>query len=427
MQENPASFLDSGRRSNDTNANYSQLKGRGMHRGERKATKTVCRAGGIGLEGFVIVTSMLFAAAPATGAADAAGMPGLLPTIHRHLTRTTTVTDNGDLNPYAVVIAPVTAGKIRGGDVLVDNFNDSGNLQGTGTTIIDYDPATRKTSLFARLPRDLAQCPGGVGLTTAMTMLKSGWIIVGSTPSTDGTTRTKGNGCLLVLTSEGNVAAVWAGPDINGPWGNIAAADNGATATLFVSMAGFDVPGPELRDPKTGSPPTIDKATVLRLRLTIPRGQPPRIAGRTVVADGFGERADKDAFLIGPTGLGLGADGTLYVSDALGNRIAAIADATTRKTSAGTGRTVTSDGMLRRPLALAMTADRHLLVANALNGQVVEIDPATGKQLYAQWVDTDEAQSPPGNGDLFGLALTADGKGFYYVEDDMNTLVEAAR
>ena len=129
--------------------------------------------------------------------------PGLLETIHRHITRTSTVTDNGDLNPYAVIVAPVSAGKIQQGDVLVDNFNNLSNLQGTGTTIVDYNPATRRTSLVAKLPQNLAQCPGGVGLTTAMTMLKSGWIIVGSTPSTDGTTRTKGDGCLLVLDANG--------------------------------------------------------------------------------------------------------------------------------------------------------------------------------------------------------------------------------
>jgi hypothetical protein len=67
----------------------------------------------------------------------------------------------------------------------------------------------------------------------------------------------------------------------------------------------------------------------------------------------------------------------------------------------------------------------HLLVVNGRNGQVVEISPATGKQLYAQWLDADQAQSPPGNGDLFGLAMKPDGDGFYYVEDDMNTLMEA--
>jgi hypothetical protein len=58
---------------------------------------------------------------------------------------------------------------------------------------------------------------------------------------------------------------------------------------------------------------------------------------------------------------------------------------------------------------------------------VVEVDPRTGKQLYAQWIDTNQAQSPPGNGDLFGIAMTPDGSGFYYVEDDVNILMEATR
>lgn len=360
----------------------------------------------------------------ATRSADSSG---LLDTIHRHITQTTTVTANGDLNPYAVVVAPVAAGKIQQGDVLVDNFNDVSNLQGTGTTIISYRPSTRTTMLLAKLPQNLAQCPGGVGLTTAMTMLKSGWIIVGSTPSTDGTTRTKGNGCLLVLDANGQLATVWAGSNINGPWGNVAAIDNGSTATIFVSMAGFDVPGPQVRDPATGYPQIVNKATVLRLELSIPPGNPPQITSQTVVANGFGQRADKDVFLVGPTGLALGPDNTLYVSDGVGNQIVAIPEARTRTTSAGTGRTVTKGGLLQRPLALAMTAEGHLLACNALNGQVVEIDLKSGRQLYAQWIDTNQAQSPPGNGDLFGLALAPDGKGFYYVEDDMNTLVEGTR
>jgi hypothetical protein len=356
----------------------------------------------------------------------AAEPPGLLGTIHRHVTRTTTVPDNGDLNPYAVVVAPVSAGKIQKDDVLVDNFNDVSNLQGKGTTIVSYNPATKKTALFAKLPRTLAQCPGGVGLTTAMTMLKSGWVIVGSTPSTDGTTKTKGNGCLLVLDATGRLATVWTGPDINGPWGNIAAIDNGSSATLFVSMAGFDVPGPDVHDAK-GESVVVNKAKVVRFELANAPGQVPQIVRRTVIADGFGQQADKDVFLIGPTGLALGPDNTLYVSDAIDNRIAAIPDATTRMTSAGTGRTVSKDGLMKRPLALVMTADGNLLTTNAQNGQAVEIDPRSGRQLHAQWIDTNQAQSPPGSGDLFGLALTPDRKGFYYVQDDMNTLVEAVR
>ncbi len=99
------------------------------------------------------------------------------------------------------------------------------------------------------------------------------------------------------------------------------------------------------------------------------------IKSRTVVANGFGQRADRDVFLIGPTGLALGADSTLYVSDALGNRIVAIPDAMTRTTSAGTGREVTKGGLLQRPLALIMLPNGHLLACNARNGQVVELDP----------------------------------------------------
>jgi hypothetical protein len=271
----------------------------------------------------------------------------------------------------------------------------------------------------------LAQCPGGVGLTTAMIMLKSGWVIVGSTPSTDGTTATKGNGCLIVLDSSGQLVTTWSGPNINGPWGNMAVIDNGTKATLFISMAGFDVPAPSVRDEKTGYSVTINKATVLRIELSIPEGKPPAIASQTVIANGFSHRSDRDVFLIGPTGLALGPDNTLYVSDALKNQIVAIPNATTRTDSAGTGRTVTQDGLLKHPLSLAFMPNGHLLTCNGVNGQVVEVDPANGKQLYAQWVDADPAQSPPGNGDLFGIAMTPDGKGFYYVEDDVNTIVEA--
>jgi hypothetical protein len=359
------------------------------------------------------------------GTAYADAPKGLLETTRRHVTLTSTVTDNGDLNPYAIAVVPASVGRLQEGDVLVDNFNNISNLQGTGSTIIAYRPATKQTSLFARLPQNLAQCPGGIGMTTAMTVLKSGWVIVGSTPSTDGTTRTRGDGCLLVFDANGALATVWAGPSINGPWGNIATIDHGDSATLFISMAGFGITAPDVKDEATGFPVTLHQATVLRLELQIPSGQKPVIKTQTVVGDGFSARADKDVFLIGPTGVALGPDGTLYVSDALENRIVAIADAATRTTSGGTGRVVTQDKLLQRPLALIATQAGHLLVVNGKNGQVVEIDPVAGQQLYAQWIDANQAQQPPGNGDLFGIALRPDGKGFYYVEDEMNFLMEA--
>jgi DNA-binding beta-propeller fold protein YncE len=360
-----------------------------------------------------LLASLILAATSRAGTPD-----GFLERTHRHVTLTSTISDNGDLNPYAVIVAPVSAGTIQAGDVLIDNFNNAYNLQGTGSTIVDYNPATRRLTTFARVPNILPGCPPGVGLTTAMAMLTSGWVIVGSAPSADGTARTLGDGGLIVLDSSGKVAEVLRSPRISAPWGNVALIDRGGSATLFVSNSGFEVGGPDRE--RT----VYHKATVLRLELEVTPGAMPRIKSETVVADGLSERAARDVFLIGPTGLALGNDGaTLYVSDALNNRIVAIENAPTRTESAGNGREVTRDGLLRRPLAMVMAPNGHLLVTNGKTGQVVEIDPASGRQLYAQWIDTDRAQTPAGNGDLFGLAMTPKGDGFYYVEDDMNTLV----
>jgi len=366
-----------------------------------------------------IASAAVLASGLASSVAHAAPI-GFLETLHKHTTLINTVPSNGDQNPYAIVVAPVSSGTVKQGDVLVGNFNNAANLQGTGSTIINYHPDTKQMTVFATVPRDLKDCPGGIGLSTAMTMLKSGWVIIGSTPSNDGTTGTKGAGCLIVLDNQGKVASTIASPNINDPWGNMAVVDNGDHATLFVSNAGFGVGGAQ------GNPPVFKQATILRLDLDIPQGKAPVVKQETVIASGFGAQADKGVFLVGPTGLALSQDQKLlYASDAIGNRVTEIDEPMTRDTSAGVGRELTADGFLHRPLAMVTAPNGHLLVTNALNGQVVEIDPATGKQLYARWIDTDKAQSPPGNGDLFGIAMTPEGDGFYYVQDDVNTLVLA--
>ncbi len=365
------------------------------------------------------LTVLVGASALVSNAAFAAD-GGFLETIHKRTTVTSSVPENGDQNPYALVVAPVSAGTVAKDDLLIDNFNDKNNLQGLGTTIVDYNPSTEKLTVFAQIPRHLAGCPGGVGLTTAMTMLKSGWVIVGSLPSNDGTTATKGAGCLIVLDAKGQVAGTITSANINGPWGNMAVIDNGSTATLFVSNTGFGVGAPE-----GDESPIVNQATVLRLDLTIADGKLPAVAKETVVANGLSEQADKGVFIIGPTGLALGQGGVLYVSDAINNRVVSIPNAVTRTDSAGVGTEVTKGGLMKRPLAIATAPNGHLLVTNGLNGQVVEIDPVSGKQLYAQWIDADKAQQPPGSGDLFGIVMTRAGDGFYYVEDDMNTVVLA--
>lgn len=345
----------------------------------------------------------------------AAKTPSFLDTLKKTTTIASTIPDNGDVNPYALIVSPYAFGKIKTGDVLVDNFNDKNNLQGIGTTIVKYSPATGATTLFASVPKTLASCPGGVGLTTAMAVLKSGYVIVGSLPSTDGTFKTAGPGCLIVFDANGKFIKTFAGDHIDGPWGNTALIDHGDTATLFVSEIG------------AGKVPSAAQsgrlASVIRIDLAVGKDGP-AIKRETVIGDGFGERADKDVFVIGPTGLVLEGD-TLYVSDAVSNSVDAIPQAVTRTTSAGTGTVISKDGMFKRPLALEKAPDGHLLVINALDGEIIEVDPATKKQVASRWINTNKAQTPPGSGDLFGVALTPDGKGLYFVNDDVNTLAVA--
>ena len=63
----------------------------------------------------------------------------------------TTVPANGDLNPYGVAFVPPgfpTGGTLSPGDILVSNFNNSANQQGTGTTIVDITPNGGESTFF---------------------------------------------------------------------------------------------------------------------------------------------------------------------------------------------------------------------------------------------------------------------------------------
>jgi hypothetical protein len=351
-----------------------------------------------------------------TGAARAEG--GFLQGIKRQTKIASTVPESGDQNPYAVVVVPETAGRLVRGHVLVTNFNNGKNLQGTGTTLMQIDPAQGDAAIFAAVPQGLAGCPGGVGLSTALAVLPGGWVLVGSAPSTDGTTATRGDGCLILLDNQGKPAGTIAGPDMSMPWGNMAVRASAGNAAIFLSNAGFGIGSPK------GEPPVLHRATILRLDFALSPDAPPKLTGRTVVANGLPAQADESVFLVGPTGLALAPDGTLYASNAIDNSIIAIPDALTRKDSAGTGKEIAKGGLLKRPLAMVLVPGGNLLVTNGLNGQVVEIAP-DGRQIAARWVDANRAQTPPGSGDLFGLAMTEDGMGFYYVEDENNTLVLA--
>jgi hypothetical protein len=325
-----------------------------------------------------------------------------------------TVPANGDQNPYGVVVVPNSVGKLVRGDILVSNFNNNGSnggLQGTGTTIVQISPGG-KVSLFAQINAKKlpGACPGGVGLTTALAVLQRGWVIVGSLPTSNGMAATAQAGCLIVLNSNGQVVETFSGGVINGPW-DMTALDLNNKAVLFVTNV--------LNGTVAANGKVVNKGTVVRIVLSVPNQgyDKPGRQSTTVIGSGFSERTDPAALVVGPTGVGLASNGTLYVADSVNSRIDAISNALTRSGSAGTGKTITSGKLINDPLGLTIAPNGDILTANGNDGNIVETTPS-GSQIDHKLVDN---TSGTGAGCLFGLAI-ASNPGVYFVDDCSNTL-----
>jgi hypothetical protein len=402
--------------------------------------KTNCRNGVVG------VVRMATAAALVTVAASTAFAHGPKPP-NAFINNFTTVTQGvasapaagveaGDQNPYGVAVVPRTVGKLVKGNILVSNFNNvgsppTGNLQGTGTSIVQYAPDVQSQSTFAEIDAATlpGACPGGVGLTTALVVLRSGWVIVGSLPTTDGTIGTVGAGCLIVLDANGNPVETFSGGVVNGPW-DMTAFDGGSFAQLFFT----NVLNGDVAQAPADSP--VNEGTVARMTLfTPPQGFGKPVALKTtIIGSGFAEENDPSALIIGPTGVALssssqndqgnqnnqgrddhGQGDTLYVADTVNSRIAAIKHASSRFSSAGTGQTVSTGGLLVMPLGLTLAPNGDILTVNAGNGNIVETTPG-GAQTASATI------APAGAGSLFGLAVMPGGAGIYFVDDSENQL-----
>jgi len=322
-----------------------------------------------------------------------------------------TIPANGDVNPYGVAVVPRSNGDLQQGNVLVSNFNDatdnstnppSGNVQGTGSTIVQVSPSGA-VSQFAGITD--SNCPGGVGLTTALVVLRSGWVIVGSLPTQGGVI--SGSGCLIVLDQWGHVRETLTGDGINGPW-DMTALDLGGITELFVTNVLNGIIGPN------GSS-AANEGTVIRLVITSGPFGVPQVLAHTQIGSGFPEALNSSALIIGPTGDGLGPDGTLYVADTLDNRIAAIPDAVLRFSDDGLGQTVSENHYLNGELGLAIAPNGDVLTVNGNDGNIVEVNPHNGAQTRFTLIQN-------GGGDLFGLAVRPDGGAVYFVNDGDNTL-----
>jgi hypothetical protein len=323
-----------------------------------------------------------------------------------------TVASNGDQNPYGVAFVPngfPSGGKLSPGDTLVSNFNNAGtpptgNIQGTGTTIVKVTPQGVVTTFFT----GTFAPPRQGGLTTALGVLKGGFVVVGQLPNSNGTPEP---GSLLFLNKFGMQVGSLYTMNLDGPW-DLTIDDDFDHASIFVSNV---LNGTVVRLDVSVSPTTVS------------------VTKNTVIASGYQHGLSDVAFVLGPTGLAYDetAD-VLNVASTLDNKIFAISNAEHRTAppSNGTGVVIYQDNAhLRGPLGLALAPNGHLVTSN---GDAVNPPPANPPPLPSQLVEfTKQGQFvgqlsiDPVAGAAFGIAfsqVTGDTVRFAAVNDDDNTI-----
>ena len=315
-------------------------------------------------------------------------------------TTDSTIPGNGDLNPYGVAFVPAgfpSGGSISEGDVLVSNFNNSANQEGTGTTIVSFSK-TGQQSLFATSPL--------IGLSTALGVFSRGYVIVGNLPVTyTPTTSTPGQGSLQIFDGNGNLVATLNDPTLlDSPW-DLTINDEGATAQVCVS--------------------NVLSGTVARLNFAL-GSSGITLVSKTQIGSGFAHQIIPAIVAVGPTGLAYDPfRDTLYVASTADNEIFGIGEAGKRTSSGGTGFLVFADQThLHGPLGLTLAPNGHLITANgdgvnAGGTQNLLVEFTKEGNLVATY------QLDGGNpGAAFGIASTfPHGKArLAAVDDDLNTL-----
>jgi hypothetical protein len=294
-------------------------------------------------------------------------------------------------------------GPLRPRQILVSNFNNNMNLQGTGTTIVRVSSTGQPFVFFAGPPHPAGST--GLGLSTALAILQRGFVIVGNVPSIDGTSATVMPGSLLVINNQGSLVDTISGPLIKGPW-DMTIIDEGNQAIAFVSM--------------------VLSGNVVRLNLDV-SSTGVTVTSTTVIASGYAHRGDPAAFEVGPTGLVYDSTtDVLYVSSTADNAVFSIQNPRMRNSSGGKGAVVYSDAVhLHGPLAMAAAPNGHLIVSNS---DVINSNPHLPSE-YVEFTKQGQFVSQisidPAQGGAFGLAINSNAQEsvFDAVDDNTGTLI----
>lgn len=329
---------------------------------------------------------------------------------------------SGDANPYGLAIAPITAGGVTAGDLIVCNYNDSKGNAGAGTTIEDLKPVAGSKPVRVAQDAALAGC-------NALAINPGGPIWVAAYTANDNPiyVPSKDNMSYTMATTLAN-AYMW-----NKPWGQVfgsptVAAGATAPAAFYISNAG------------DGS---IVQANITANGLVF-----------TPIITGFPHSIDAKYGILAPAGLTYDpSSDTLYVVSSNTNSVLAfkavstipkngvvitVASVTSTSgyssvtsaaysftgTASAQAKVVFSGAPLSYPISSALLYNGDLVVGNTGDNNLVEIQPSSGTVLGTKTVDTGAA------GAIFGIATSGTTQAtqkVYYNNDNANSVVSISQ
>jgi hypothetical protein len=357
---------------------------------------------------------------------------------------------NGDQNPYGLVIAPMTAGLITAGDLVVCNFNDGPtNTQGNGTTIIGLHPTAGSKPYRIAQSADLQGC-------NSLTMLPDDSISAAAFTSNRNP----------LVSAQGSVATPFASDKFAQPWGEVYATAAGTTAPPAPYMVAAPMAETSMAAAST-QPATAIYTSDLSGAIDRISLDGDAQTTFTEIASGFCGSGTPGA-LFGPAGLTYDAAiDTLYIVDTSSASVVALAGASTIgadgvivngqcKTvsapptpaltfsgpSAASARVIAHGSPLIAPLSAALLSDGDLVVGNAdINitssqtpNLLIEVSPVLPGGFVGEPFQADATVAPGTTavipGALFGIAATVDAQGnqiVYFNDDNTNTVMKLSQ
>ncbi|HLI96295.1 MAG TPA: hypothetical protein VKT72_09420 [Candidatus Baltobacteraceae bacterium] len=302
----------------------------------------------------------------------------------------------GDVNPYGLAVAPVTAGKLTAGDLVVCDFNDKSNVQGTGNAIVALHPVAGSTPTHITNAKDLLGC-------NAIAMAPND-IIWPADFGANNAPLVGPHGAILTTLSQ----FPW-----KHPFGEAFVPPINAQSwpAFYISNAGDG---------------TLVRVTIFPTHFAF-----------TTIATGFPVNHGAPGSILAPSGLNYRSNGdVLFVVDGTNNALYAISNISSvgaegirvhglsfTGPNASDARVVYSGAPLNGPISSAILPGGNIAVGNTLDptgkNLIVEISPSGGL-VSVKNVDTGAA------GAIFGMVATgtspANAK-LYFNDDNSNTLV----